>query len=342
MTVRDLELNTHGFVSRVSFQDRFGLPRPGVDGVLYVFDENTAPLFADGEPAAVVMPAGERGKTWASVELILERALALGLTRASAIVGIGGGVVCDVAAFAASLYMRGCALVLAPTTLLAMVDAAIGGKTGVNWGGYKNMVGTFYPASEVRIFVGTLSSLPEREYHSGLAEVIKTAALGDEELFRTLERERAAVLARERAMLSEVVARCAAVKVKVVNEDLTEQGPRAWLNLGHTFAHALEAVTAMEKYAHGEAVAWGMARAMALGVRVGVTDPRWAQRLTALLAAYGFRTSIDGLEPAPLLEAMGRDKKKRGGGLRFVLQQDICRTRVQEVDAAEAAAVIGG
>jgi 3-dehydroquinate synthase len=229
-----------------------------------------------------------------------------------------------------------------PTTLLAMVDAAIGGKTGIDWGGYKNMVGTFYPASEVRVCVDALSSLPEREYGSGLAEVIKTAALGDEDLFALLERERERVLSRDAALLADVVARCAAVKVKVVNEDLTEKGQRAWLNLGHTFAHALEAVTGMEKFAHGEAVAWGMARAMDLGSRIGVTSPQWAARLTALLAAYGFSTRVDGVEPAALLEAMGRDKKRRGGGLRFVLQEEVCRTRVQEVDVSDVTAVIGG
>ncbi len=341
MPGRNLELNTQGFTSRVSVDDRFRLPQPGVERLLYVFDANTARLFGGGEAAAAVMPAGEKAKSWASVELILERALALGLDRSSVIVGVGGGVVCDVAAFAASVYMRGCGLVLAPTTLLAMVDAAIGGKTGIDWGGYKNMVGTFYPASEVRICVGALSSLPEREYRSGLAEVIKTAALGDEQLFGMLEGERGPVLARRPALLAEVVERCAAVKIGIVSRDLTERGPRAWLNLGHTFAHALEAVTGMERHTHGEAVAWGMARAMDLGVRLGVTDPRWAGRLAALLAAYGFRTSLDGLEPGPLLEAMGRDKKKRGG-LRFVLQEDICRTRVQEVDVREVSAVIGG
>ena len=342
MAVRDLQVNSQGFVSQVSFHSRLSLPRPAGERALYVFDENTARLFAGGETDTVVMPAGERSKSWASVELILARALSLGLTRSSVIVGVGGGVVCDVAAFAASLYMRGCGLALVPTTLLAMVDAAIGGKTGIDWGGYKNMVGTFYPAAEVRVCVDALSSLPEREYRSGLAEVIKTAALGDEELFALLESGRERVLSRDAALLADVVARCAAVKVKVVNEDLTEKGQRAWLNLGHTFAHALEAVTGMEKFAHGEAVAWGMARAMDLGVRIGVTSPRWAARLTALLAAYGFRTRVDGLEPAALLEAMGRDKKRRGGGLRFVLQEEICRTRVQEVDVSDVSAVIGG
>ena len=338
--MRDLTLDTEGFVSVVSFHDRFGLPRPRADRALYVFDDNTARLFAGGEAATAVMPAGEKAKSWASVELILERALALGLTRSSVVVGVGGGVVCDVAAFAASVYMRGCGLVLVPTTLLAMVDAAIGGKTGINWGGYKNMVGSFRPAAEVHVCADTLASLPEREYHSGLAEVIKTAALGDGELFEILERERGRVLARDPALLADVLRRCAAVKVRVVAEDLTEKGPRAWLNFGHTFAHALEAITGMEEFAHGEAVAWGMARAMELGVRVGVTDRRWAQRLAAMLAAYGFRTRVDGVDAGALLEAMGRDKKKRGGGLRFVLQEDLCRTLVQEVDAFEVSAVI--
>ncbi len=342
MRVRDLRLDTQGFVSVVSFRDAFRLPRPAnADRLLYVFDENTGRLFAGGERAAAVIPAGEAAKTWASVGSILERALALGLTRASAIVGVGGGVVCDVAAFASSIYMRGCGLVLAPTTLLAMVDAAIGGKTGINFGGFKNMVGTFRPAAEVHVCIGALSSLPEREYRSGLAEVIKTAALGDEELFGMLERERERILARDAALLADAVRRCAAVKVGIVQEDLTERGPRAWLNLGHTFGHALESVTAMERFTHGEAVAWGMARAMDLGVRVGVTRPAWAGRLTALLEAYGFRTRIERVDAGALLEAMGRDKKKLGAGLRFVLQEDICRTRVEEADLSQVSAVLG-
>ena len=339
--MRDLRLDTQGFVSVISFHDRFRLPGPAAaDRVLHVFDENTARLFAGGEKALAVIPAGERAKSWSSVELILERALALGLTRSSAVVGVGGGVVCDVAAFSASVYMRGCRLVLVPTTLLAMVDAAIGGKTGIDFGGFKNMVGTFWPAAEVHICVETLSSLPDREYRSGLAEVIKTAALGDDGLFLTLERERERILARDRALLADAVRRCAAVKVKIVQEDLTERGPRAWLNLGHTFAHALESITAMSEHTHGEAVAWGIARAMEMGARLGITKAEWAARLTSLLEAYGFRTRIEGVEARALLEAMGRDKKKRGGGLRFVLQEDLGRTRVEEVDASEVSAVI--
>ncbi len=340
--MRELRLETQGFVSVVSFSDAFRLPRPAsAEQSLYVFDENTARLFAGGQRAAAVIPAGESAKSWASVEAILDRALALGLTRAGTIAGVGGGVVCDVAAFAASIYMRGCRLILAPTTLLAMVDAALGGKTGINFGGFKNMVGTFRPASEVHVCIGALASLPEREYHSGLAEVIKTAALGDEELFGMLEKERARFLARDAALLREAVPRCVAVKVRIVQEDLTERGPRAWLNLGHTFGHALEAVTGMERHTHGEAVAWGMARAMELGVRAGVTRPAWAGRLAALLEAYGFRTRIEDVDAGALLEAMGKDKKKVGGGVRFVLQEDICRTRVQEVDPALVSAVLG-
>jgi 3-dehydroquinate synthase len=338
--VQDLRLETEGFVSIISFPARLALDPPaGADRALLVFDENTAVAFGGGAGAAVI-PAGEKGKSWTSVESILAAALAQGLTRSSAIIGVGGGVVCDVAAFAASIYMRGCTAALVPTTLLAMVDAAIGGKTGINFGGYKNMVGTFRPAAEVRICLDTLATLPGREYRSGLAEVIKTAALGDAALFARLESERERVLARDPGIVGEAVRRCAAVKVKVVQEDLTEKGPRAWLNLGHTFAHALESVTGMERYTHGEAVAWGMARAMDLGVRLGVTDPAWARRLQGLLEACGFATRIDGIDAQALLAAMGRDKKKRAGGLRFVLQENLCRTRVQEVEPSAVLPVI--
>ncbi len=126
-----------------------------------------------------------------------------------------------------------------------------------------------------------------------------------------------------------------------MQKDLTEKGPRAWLNLGHTFGHALESITGLGEHTHGQAVAWGMARAMDLGRRLGVTAPAWAARLTALLEAYGFTTRVDGVDASALLEAMGRDKKKRGAGLRFVLQEDLCRTLVREVDASDVTAVIG-
>ena len=242
----------------------------------------------------------------------------------------------DLAAFCASVYMRGCRLVLVPTTLLAMVDAALGGKTAVNFEGFKNLVGTFYPAEEIRIWIGVLNSLSGRELLSGLAEAVKTALLGDEELLSLLQTRRRQLLAREPELLAEVVRRCLIVKAGVVEEDFREGGRRAILNLGHTFAHALEAVAGLGAWSHGEAVAWGMARAARLGRLLGVTPAGHAALIRGLLDEYGYRTAADsGVDPQRLVAAMGADKKRRQGRLRLVLQRGIGDTIVQSVDEAK-------
>ena len=177
----------------------------------------------------------EKSKSWKNIAVIEERAIETGLSRDSSIVGVGGGMVCDMAAFAASLYMRGCRLVLVPTTLLAMVDAALGGKTGVNYSGYKNMLGTFYPAGEIHVAPEALHSLSEREYRSGLAEVIKTALLGEERILQMLRNNRDSVESRDLDTMGDVIRRCVNVKGRIVEADPTEQGMRAYLNFGHPF-----------------------------------------------------------------------------------------------------------
>ncbi|MBN1837392.1 MAG: 3-dehydroquinate synthase [Spirochaetales bacterium] len=284
--------------------------------------------------SVVSVPPGEAGKSWERAGEILHSALERRLDRDGTILGVGGGVVCDLAAFCASVYMRGCGLVLAPTSLLAMVDATLGGKTGVNFGGYKNLVGTFYPAREIRIWIETLSSLPERELLSGVAEAVKTALLGDPELLSLLDRRRAALLGRDSGLLAQVVRRCLTVKGRIVEQDFREGGRRAVLNLGHTFAHALESVAGLGLWSHGEAVAWGLARAARLGELLGVTPDAHAAAIRAVLSAYGFRTGADaGVPPERLVEAMSADKKRRGGELRLVLQRGIGDTVVQAVAA---------
>ncbi|NNM68277.1 MAG: 3-dehydroquinate synthase [Spirochaetales bacterium] len=299
------------------------------------FDQNTFPLFAKyAQPQhRVVWPAGEAHKDLSSIEQLLEVCLSAGLGRDSTLGGAGGGVVTDMAAFAASLYMRGCRLVLIPTTLLAMVDAAVGGKTGVDFGGYKNIVGTFYPANEVRIWTGALKSLSEREYLSGLAEVIKHGLLGANRVWDLVKEQRPAVLARQNSVLDELVREAVLFKARVVEKDLREVGERAFLNLGHTFAHALEAVLNFDgTLSHGEAVAWGMDRALSLGVRLGVTDPQWKDEVHELLTAYGYRLRLDGVLPEEVLGAMKNDKKKKSGTVRFVLQKSRGETLLQPVD----------
>jgi len=330
-----------GFESRVVFAGGPAVAASAPTGfALFVVDANLLHLrrrelaAPAGAEVATVAP-GEDSKSWEGAREILQTAVKQRLDRDGTIVGIGGGVVCDLAAFCASVYMRGCGLVLVPTSLLAMVDAALGGKTGLNFEGFKNLVGSFYPAGEIRIWIEALSSLPERELLSGLAEAVKTALLGDRDLIALLEQNRRGLLSRQPELLGEVVRRCLAVKGRIVEEDFRESGRRAILNLGHTFAHALEAVAGLGAWSHGEAVAWGLARAARLGVLLGVTPREHAERTVELLGAYGYRTRADaGVAPELLVAAMRADKKRRGGRLRLVLQRGIGDTVVQAVEEA--------
>ncbi|MBN2628848.1 MAG: 3-dehydroquinate synthase [Spirochaetales bacterium] len=288
-------------------------------GDLFVADDNTAGFLSpEQREKAVILPAGESEKTFASIERILARAVELKLDRSSLFVGLGGGVICDMTAFAASLYMRGTRVELMPTTLLAMVDAAVGGKTGVDYGSYKNMIGTFYPARQVWICPDYVKSLPDREYLCGLAEVIKTAILGDEALLIMLEEKREALLARDPILVREMIVHCVRFKAKVVEEDLRESGVRASLNLGHTFGHALESITGFSGVSHGEGVAWGMSKAvLAARLRGDISEAAYRRQIT-LLTDFGYPLdypfSVD-----ELIEAMGHDKKIQGGQKRFVL-----------------------
>lgn len=303
----------------------------GPAGTVTVFDQTTHVLFGAGTAHAVVLATGEQSKQWASAEAVLRRCAEAGLGRDGTVAGVGGGVVCDLAAFAASLYMRGCGLALVPTTLLAMVDASVGGKTGIDFGGWKNLVGTFYPARLVLAATGCLGSLPDRELLSGVAEAVKTAVVGDPGLLEILERRRQDILERDQDLLGEVVRRCLAVKGRIVEQDPVETGVRALLNLGHTFGHALESATGFSVWTHGEAVAWGMGRALAAGELLGITDRAFAGDLCRLLAAWGFRldAAVRGEELAP---GLLRDKKRRGGRLRLVIPRAPGDCVVREVD----------
>lgn len=303
----------------------------GSGGFVYVFDRNTRPLVSGILEPSVVLDAGEEHKEWRSVDKILRGAVSGEVGRDGVFVGCGGGVVCDIVGFAAAIYMRGCSVVLVPTTLLAMVDAAFGGKTGIDFDGYKNMVGSFHPAMELRIAVEFLATLSERDYRSGLAEVLKHSLLERSGLRSLLTDRRAAVLQRDGDLMRGVVEDALAVKARVVGRDFRETGERAHLNLGHTFGHALESVTDFS-FTHGEAVAWGIDKALRTGVRLGETDPAYAAEVTSLLEAYGFELgNLPGKAPE-LLAAMRQDKKKRRGRVRFVLQRGWGETYLSEVD----------
>lgn len=299
---------------------------------LLVADRNTAALIPDNTPIPrIVLPPGERSKQISVLTDLLESMVAAGLTRDSVIAAVGGGAVTDVVACAGSLYLRGVDTVLIPTTLLGMVDAAIGGKTGIDFAGFKNIVGTFAPAREVRIAPEFLSSLSEREFRSGLAEVIKAAFLGDGQLLQILEEQVESVLERDPQVLEEVISRAVAVKADVVQEDFTEQGRRAILNLGHTFGHALEAMMGLGALTHGEAVAWGIARAAAAAEYEGIADLAWGERTRAVLRRYGYDTSScpAGVNADDIIAAMQFDKKRRRQGLKFVVQTGPYRTETR-------------
>jgi len=300
---------------------------------LAVFDENTWPLFSSYHGPKLVLPPGETSKHWTSVAAIMDKALELGLGRDSLIAGCGGGVLCDMTAFAASLYMRGCKVRLIPTTLLSMVDAALGGKTGIDYHGYKNLVGTFYPAKELYICPAFVATLPNKEFKSGLAEVIKSAMLKDAGLLELLEHSVPLISVRDPNVVPELIVRSLQVKGKVVEADLRETGERAFLNLGHTFAHALETVTNF-KWSHGEAVVWGIAKALRLGILLGETPPAYEQRILNLLKSYNYQLIQNDVPPEDILNAMKNDKKKKAGKVRFILQKGPQSTFMTEVDDA--------
>ncbi|MDC7223374.1 MAG: 3-dehydroquinate synthase [Spirochaetales bacterium] len=299
---------------------------------LYVADSHTAEfLTPEQRELAVIIPPGESEKVFSSIEKIMARAVEYRLDRGSLMVGVGGGVICDMTAFAASLYMRGCQVELVPTTLLAMVDAAVGGKTGVDYGSYKNMLGSFYPARRVIFNPNYVNTLPEKEYLCGLAEAIKSAFLGDRELLELLETERDALMRRDPDLVKEMVLRCVRFKAKVVEEDLKENGVRASLNLGHTFGHALESVTGFSQVSHGEGVAWGMAKAAKAALVRGDIDREYHDRIINLLENYGYKLSYD-FSVDDLMEAMGHDKKIRGGKKRFILPAGLEKHLITELD----------
>jgi 3-dehydroquinate synthase len=278
-------------------------------------------LRRSGCPVSLsVVPAGERSKSAARLALLWREMALAGCDRSSCIVALGGGVVGDLAGFAAASILRGVDLVQVPTTLLAMVDSSVGGKTGINLPEGKNLAGAFHQPRAVVADLDFLRTLPGRELRSGWAEVVKTAAIRDLALWRRLEREGHALRAGSPAPLARVIARVAAIKAEVVGADERETGLRRILNFGHTLGHAIEAVHGYGRLLHGEAVSIGMVFAAELGEALGHTPAGTAARLAALLLAYGLPVRPAApLSPARLLAAMARDKKRGPSGLRWVL-----------------------
>jgi len=261
----------------------------------------------------------ESEKHLGSVERIARSLCRAGADRKSLIIAVGGGVVGDLAGFAAASYLRGVALVHVPTTLVAQVDSSIGGKTGVNLPEGKNLVGAFYPPRLVITDPDLLRTLPGREFRGGLAEVIKHAMIADAPMFTRLEKDMDKILRRDRDVLGSLIPRNVQIKAHVVSRDEHESGLREILNFGHTFAHALESVTHYCRYQHGEAVAWGMMAAAFLGHEIRLTPAEEVSRIVSLVSRLGSLPPWPSVSPPTLVQAMRSDKKARGGVLRFVL-----------------------
>jgi 3-dehydroquinate synthase len=280
-------------------------------------------------PVVIEVPEGESAKSVEEARRLWDAFLGHGLDRGSLVVAVGGGVVGDLAGFAAATYMRGLSCVQVPTTLLAQVDASVGGKVAVNHPAAKNLIGAFHQPRLVVVDPATLGTLPEREYRSGLAEVIKVGAALNADLFLALEDNLAAVRQRDPVMLEALVATCCAEKATIVEQDEHEEtGLRMVLNYGHTVGHALETRGGYEAWRHGEAVAVGIVAAAWVSVRLGLTDPGVALRQAALLEAVGLPTRFRAPAPGEVLETLRRDKKAREGRIAFVLLKALGRAEV--------------
>ena len=280
----------------------------------------------------ITVPAGEASKSIPMLDEILNQMLSLQADRKSLVLALGGGVVGDLAGFAAATYGRGIRFLQIPTTLLATVDSSVGGKVGINLPGAKNMVGAFWQPQGVLVDVNVLQSLPERDYRAGLAEVIKYGVIQDVEFFGKLEAHADLILTRDPVLMRDIIARCCQLKAEVVTEDERETtGRRAILNYGHTFCHALESCTGYGQFLHGEAVAIGMLCASRLAESLEMIDADITQRQFQLLTKFGLPTDVPAdLNRQELVEAMQHDKKTEHGKLRFILP--VAMGHVQIVD----------
>ena len=277
---------------------------------------------------ATILPDGESHKTLANVARILDVLVANRFARDCAVVALGGGVVGDMAGFAAATYQRGVAFLQVPTTLLAQVDSSVGGKTGVNHPGGKNLIGAFHQPVAVVADTATLATLPPRELRAGMAEVIKYGLICDAAFFAWLETHIDALLAGDAAALAHVIRRSCEIKAEIVGRDEREQGDRALLNLGHTFGHALESATGYTAWLHGEAVGAGLVMAARMSRESGHLSSEELDRVTRLVGRAGLPTRVSGVTPEIALEHMRIDKKVQAGRIRLVLMRGLGSTFV--------------
>ena len=323
------------FIGRDSFRNKDLLDACGLRSRRYVvvtndvvgplYFERVAQFFSIKGAAVeqVIIPDGERFKTQETLTSIYDQLIERRVDRSTTIVALGGGVVGDVAGFAAATYQRGVPLVQIPTTLLSQVDSSVGGKTAINHPAGKNMIGSFYQPQAVIIDLEMLQSLPEREFQAGLAEVVKYGAIMDAAFFVWLEQNVTLLMKRDFDALGYAVERCCTSKARIVEDDETESGSRALLNFGHTFGHAIEAGLGYGKWLHGEAVAVGMLLASRLSVLMGsLTQSDW-DRIERLLSSIGLPIDAPDLGRERYLELMGYDKKVLDGKLRLILLKSL-------------------
>jgi 3-dehydroquinate synthase len=295
---------------------------------LYLEPTVTALAGAGFDPAIIQIPDGEEHKNLAWLAFVYDRLIDAGIDRGGAVIALGGGVVGDLTGFAAATYLRGVACVQVPTTLLAQIDASIGGKTGINHAAGKNLLGALKQPRFVVADVDCLQTLPRPEFIAGLAEVIKTGAILDPELFALLEADLPAVLRQERDLMVRIVRTCCQLKALVVAEDETEGDYRAILNFGHTLGHAIESLTEYTTFLHGEAVAIGMVAAARVSHRLGLCGQDTVRRLTHLLERCGLPVEIPAdLGRETLALAMRTDKKALSGSIKFVCLESIGKTK---------------
>jgi 3-dehydroquinate synthase len=327
--------------------DAADLYRPHLAGgaAAIVTNQAVAPLYlsklrvaveaAGARVIEIIVEDGEQAKSWPTLERILDSLLAARCGRDSLVVALGGGVIGDLAGFAAAVYQRGVAFLQVPTTLLAQVDSSVGGKTAINHARGKNMIGAFHQPRAVISDVATLDTLPDRELRSGLAEVIKHALALDAGFVDWLEGNMEKLLARECEALVHVVKRCCELKARIVAADERESGVRALLNFGHTFGHAIEASTGYGAWLHGEAIAAGMVMAGELSRSLGLISGPDLRRVRELVKRAGLPMTGPALAPEKLMELMSVDKKAARGNVRFVLLEAIGRAALRaDVDAA--------
>ena len=312
-------------------------PHLAAGSAAIVTNDVVAPLYLEkvrlalqgARVAEIVVPDGEQAKGWETLNRVFDALLQARCGRDTLIVALGGGVVGDLAGFAAAVYQRGVAFVQVPTTLLAQVDSSVGGKTAINHALGKNMIGAFHQPRAVISDVATLDTLPERELRSGLAEVIKHGLALDAAFFEWLESDMEKILERDPTALAYAVRRSCELKARIVAEDERESGPRALLNFGHTFGHAIEAATGYGPWLHGEAIAAGMVMAAELSELMGHLKKTEVSRVRALLQRAGLPVHGPALAPERMLELMALDKKAAKGKTRFVVLEAMGRAALR-------------